>query len=184
MLTLASRVFLDYDGSAAPSAHRGPPHGAGRKCAISGTITIMNLRRVFPLSQLTYEGPPAPFYFLVLLAIVGTVRSLIHMFAPDGGAQSIAGLAVNGEGGANLIAIFSQWGASQLLLALFYWVAILRYRFLVPFLLLVAALEQILRIGVGHLKPLVVAAPPPGAIGSYALLPLSLLAFLWSLRTK
>jgi hypothetical protein len=64
----------------------------------------------------------------VLIAIVSTVCSLIHIFAPDGGAHSIAGLVLDVAGGANLVAIFAQWGASQLILALFYWLAILRWR--------------------------------------------------------
>ena len=78
--------------------------------------------------------------------------------------------------------MFAQWGASQLILAFFYWLAILRYRFLIPFMLAIVFVEQVLRIGVGQLKPLEVAAPPPGAIGSYVLLPLSLIALILSLR--
>lgn len=38
------------------------------------------------------------------------------------------------------------------------------------------------RIGVGQLKPVAVAAPPPGEIGSYILIPLSLLALILALR--
>jgi len=64
------------------------------------------------------------------------------MFALDGGAHSVAGLAINVEGGANLVALFAQWGASQLILAVFYWLAIIRYRGLVPLMLLIVALEQ------------------------------------------
>ena len=104
------------------------------------------------------------------------------MFAPDGGANSIAGIAVDMEGSVNLIAMFAQWGASQLILAFFYWLAILRYRFLTPFMLSIVLLEQLLRLGMGQIKPLVVASPPPGAIGSLLLLPLTLLALLLSLR--
>ena len=69
-----------------------------------------------------------------------------------------------------------------MVLAVFYWVVILRYRFLIPFSLAIVSLEQALRIAVGQLKPLDVAAPPPGAIGSPLLLPLSLIALLVSLR--
>jgi hypothetical protein len=126
----------------------------------------------------SYSGPQVPFYFLILIAIVSTVRSLIHILAPDGGAHSIAGLNLHGDGGANVIAIFGQWGVSQLLLAFFYWLSIFRYRFMVPVMQLMAVLEQILRIAVGHLKALVVASPPPGAIGSHILLPLACLAFV------
>lgn len=142
----------------------------------------MNLSRFLPPSTADYNGPQLPVYFLVLMAIASTIRSLIHIFAPDGGANSIAGMAVHVAGGLNIIAMFGQWGASQLILAIFYWLAILRYRFLIPFMLAVLVLEQALRIGVGHLKPIEVAASPPGEIGSYVILPLSVIALVVSLR--
>ncbi|MFP4395282.1 MAG: hypothetical protein ACLFTI_08465 [Anaerolineales bacterium] len=135
-----------------------------------------------PLSDETYPGPKLPFYFLILVAVISTLRSLIHILAPDGGAHSIAGVAVDVQGGANIVAMFAQWGASQLILALFYWLAILRYRRLVPLMLLVVVIEQLLRLGIGQLKPLDVAAPPPGAIGSQLLLPPAIFAFLWALH--
>jgi hypothetical protein len=142
----------------------------------------MEWSHLYPQVGEDYHGPKGPFYFLVLLAVVGTARSLIHMFAADGGAASIAGLAVDVAGGANLIALFGQWGASQLILAGLQWLVILRYRFLTPLMLAVVVLEQLLRLVLGRLKPLQVATPPPGAIGSQLLLPLAALALLWSLR--
>ncbi len=142
----------------------------------------MDWSRLLPHVSEDYEGPAIALYFLVLITLISTVRSLIHMLAPAGGAQSIAGLAIDVEGGQNLLAIFGQWGASQLILAIFYWLATLRYRFLVPFMLAVVFLEQVLRFAVGQLKPVVVSAPPPGEIGTYVLLPLALLALLLSLK--
>jgi hypothetical protein len=103
------------------------------------------------------------------------------MFFPDGGAGVIAGINVSVEGGTNIIAIFGQWGASQLILAFIYWLVILRFRSLTPLMLAVIVLEQLLRIEVGQIKPLVVAAPPPGAIGSELILPIALIALVWSL---
>jgi hypothetical protein len=144
----------------------------------------MNWSRFLPPADEAYRGPKAPLVFLILIAVVSTARSLVHIFAADGGAFSIAGIAVDVEGGANIVAMFGQWGASQLLLALVYWLVILRYRFLVPAMLAVVFLEQALRIGVGLIKPVQVAAPPPGEIGSYLLLPLSLIALVWSLRRR
>jgi len=41
----------------------------------------------------------APYYYLILLTVMGTIRSLIHMFASDSGAMSIAGIPIEGEGG-------------------------------------------------------------------------------------
>jgi hypothetical protein len=144
----------------------------------------MHLSFLFPPVSKDYEGSKASFYFLVLIAVISTGRSLIHIFSPDGGANSIAGIAIDVEGGTNLIAMFAQWGASQLILALIYWLAILRYRFLTPFMLTVVLLEQLLRLGVGQIKPLVVASPPPGAIGSYILIPVTLIALVFSLKSK
>ena len=144
----------------------------------------MDWSRLFPKIDENYKGSKVPFYFLILVAIVSTIRSLIHVFAPDGGANSIAGIDLSVQGAANIIALFGQWGALQLLLALFYWLAIFRYKFLVPAMLAVVVIEQLFRIGAGLLKPLEIASPPPGAIGSEILLPISIVAFLWSLYRK
>jgi len=141
----------------------------------------MDWSRLFPVIDKEYTGSKIPFYFLVLIAVVGTVRSLIHIFAPDGGANSIARIAVNVQGGTNIIALFAQWGALQLLLALFYWLVIFRYRFFTPAMLAVVVIEQVFRLGAGRLKALEIASPPPGAIGSQILLPISIIVFLWSL---
>jgi hypothetical protein len=142
----------------------------------------MDWSRFLPTIDEDYLGPRLPFYFLVAVAIVSTIRSLIHLFAVDGGAMSIARVDITVAGGANIVAMFGQWGASQLILALIYWLVIWRYRFLVPAMLAVVFLEQVLRLLAGQLKPLEVVAPPPGAIGSYLILPLSLIALLLSLR--
>jgi len=140
----------------------------------------MNWSRLFPTGQ-EYEGPRSPFYFLILVAITSTVRSLVHLFFPDGGAGLIAGIDVSVDGGMNIIAMFGQWGASQLILALVYWLVILRYRSLTPLMLGIIVLEQVLRLGVGQIKPLEIAAPPPGAVGSGLLLPIAVVALVWSL---
>jgi len=141
----------------------------------------MDWSRLFPKIETDYTGSKIPFYFLILTAVVSTIRSLIHVFAPDGGANSIAGIDITVQGGTNIVAIFAQWGALQLLLSLFYWLAIFRYRFLVPAMLAVVVIEQLFRMGAGKLKPLEIASPPPGAIGSELLLPLAVIAFIWSL---
>lgn len=144
----------------------------------------MNWSTLFPKIEHPYLGPKIPFYFLILVTLIDTGRSLIHIFAPDGGANSIASIAINVAGGVNLIALFAQWGAIQLLLALVYWLVILRYQFLTPAMLACVVLEQIFRMGAGNLKPLEVIAPPPGALGSQILLPLALFMLLWSLRAS
>jgi hypothetical protein len=93
---------------------------------------------------------------------------------PSGGA--------GGAAGANLIAMFAQWGATQLILAAVSWVVIFRYRFLTPFALGLMSADGALRLVAGLLKPLDVAAPPPGAYATWVLFPLCLLMLVWSLR--
>jgi hypothetical protein len=103
------------------------------------------------------------------------------MLAPDGGAQSIATIDVSVAGGANIIAIFGQWGAIQLLLAVLLWVLLLRYRGLVPLVLLVFILEPPLRALAGHLKPVVTEGVAPGAALNWAVVPILVAVFLLSL---
>lgn len=68
-------------------------------------ITVQN---ILPKTNINYQGLETAYYILVALTIVNTIRSLIHMFAGDGGAHSIAGINTSVLGGANIIAIFGQ----------------------------------------------------------------------------
>jgi hypothetical protein len=143
----------------------------------------MSLSNLFPKTARDYVGPRSAFILFVVITIVSTLRSLIHMFFADGGAHSIAGISIEVEGGTNIVAVFGQWGASQLLLALMYWLVIIRYRFLVPAMLGLTLVEQLLRLGVGRMKPIVeVTGTPPGAIGPVIMLPLTAIALWISLQ--
>ncbi len=131
----------------------------------------------------TIRGSKWPYYLLFLVTVVGTVRSLIHIFAPDGGAGSIAGMNLNVTGANEVIFAFALWGSEQLIYALLQWMVILRYRSLVPLMWVVQLLETLGRMLVGHLKPVTFAHTPPGATGNYIFLVLSLLMLflaLWS----
>jgi hypothetical protein len=82
------------------------------------------------------------------------------------------------------VAIFAQWGASQLVLAIVYWVAILRCPMLTPLMLAIIVVEQLLRLLAEELKPLIIAAPPPGAYYTYVLLPVAAVMLACSLRAR
>jgi hypothetical protein len=131
----------------------------------------------------TIRGSKLPFYIFILIAIIGTVRSCIHLLAPDGGAGSIAGMDLSVAGASGIIFAFALWGCAQLIYALIQWLVILRYRSLVPFMWAVQFLETLLRELVGHTKPVTFAHTPPGAIGNYVYMPLAVLMLslsLWS----
>jgi hypothetical protein len=111
----------------------------------------------------TIRGSKLPYYILILVAGIGTVRSLIHIFAPDGGAGSIAGMDLTVSGAAEVIFAFALWGSAQLIYALLHWVVIFRYRALVPLMWGLQLLETLGRMLVGRLKPVTLAHTPPGA---------------------
>ena len=131
-----------------------------------------------------YQGTRVSLWFLIALTVLTTARSLVHVFAPDGGSSSIAGIDVSVAGGDNIVAIFAQWGWSQLLLALAGWVVIVRYRFLVPAVLLLQLLDWGGRALVGVMKPLVLDAPAPGEIGNLIFAPLVAIALWFSLPRR
>jgi len=128
--------------------------------------------RLLPTNPATYDGPTISFWMAIAWLCVITVRSCIHLLAPDGGAQSIATIDVAGvAGGSNIVAVFGQWGAIQLLLALLLWVLLLRWRGTVPLVLLVFTLEPVLRGLAGHLKPVTTMGTAPGAAINWLVLP-------------
>lgn len=134
--------------------------------------------RFRPGNLVRYGGTRASLIFFIALTTLATFRSLAHIFLPDGGAMSIAGLDTDVAGGQNIVAMFGQWGWAQLLLALGMWLIIIYGRALVPLGLVFSSLDWGGRILVGLLKPIEVLDPPPGEFGSYILFPLCLLA-LW-----
>jgi len=131
----------------------------------------------------TIRGSKLPYYILILVAGIGTVRSLIHIFAPDGGAGSIAGMDLTVSGAAEIIFAFALWGSAQLIYALLQWVVIFRYRSLVPLMWGLQLLETLGRMLVGRLKPVTFAHTPPGAYQNYLYLALSILMLALALWT-
>ena len=127
---------------------------------------------LLPYDPTRYGGPAVAYWITSILLVVITARSLVHLLSPDGGANSIATIDTSVTGGDNIIAIFGQWGASQLLLVGALWVLLLRYRGLVPFILCVLLVEPFLRALSGHLKPLMTLGTAPGEAFNWFAVPL------------
>ncbi len=139
---------------------------------------MRDISAILPDDTKTYRGDPWVTRFCLFLTLVITFRSWVHVFRKDGGAASIAGIDLDVAGGQNIVAIFAQWGLEQLLLAALAWLALIRYRGLIPLILLINLLDNIGRILVGRSKPLKIDKPPPGAYGQVIILPF-LAAALW-----
>ena len=134
-----------------------------------------------------YRGSRLAFSFFILLTVVTVARSLIHIVAPDGGAQSIATIPLDSftaNGAATVVHLFALWGLSQLIVGLIYVVALLWYRSLIPLLYLLALVEYATRLVLTRVKPIEIAGTAPGGVGNYILIPV-LAVMLWlSLRSR
>jgi hypothetical protein len=85
------------------------------------------------------------------------------------------------EGASGIVFSFALWGSAQLVYAIIQLVVVWRYRSLVPFMYLLLIVETLLRMLVGHMKPVTFAHTPPGAIGNWVTLPLAALMLVLSL---
>jgi hypothetical protein len=136
------------------------------------------LSALLPADPQHLVGPVVTWWFTAVYLIPITVRSLIHLLSPDGGAHSIATIDISVQGGGNIVGMFGQWGAIQLLLALLLWVLLIRYRGLVPLILLILLAEPVLRDLSGTLKPIQTVGTAPGSIFNWAAVPI-LALMLW-----
>jgi hypothetical protein len=147
----------------------------------------IDIKKILPKNPSVFSGYPAVRIFLTIYMFVIVVRSCIHFFSSDGGANSIAGIDVSVEGGDNIIAIFHQWGATQLLLVLLLYVLFFRYPGLTPLIALTLAVEPLFRLISGKIMPVTTDGTPPGealnGVSFYVLVAL-FLASLFEKATK
>ena len=128
---------------------------------------------------------------IILFGIVsiGTLlRSMAHVFLPDGGANSIATLITfteNPDPDAVIHFVFSLWGLSQLLMGFFYILVLAKYRNLIPLMWVFILMEYSGRVLIGTvLKPLgeyYFVGTAPGEIGNYVAIPFALVMIIYSI---
>ena len=137
-------------------------------------VVIDNQFRGIKLSQ----------YAFLLITAATIVRSLIHVFAPDGGAQSIATIPLESyspQAAATVILMFSLWGLSQLLMGFVYLGVYLKYKSLIPMMYLLLTVEYAMRIVIGQMKPIVTSGTAPGSIGNWIMVPVCVVLLALSL---
>jgi len=135
-----------------------------------------------PRMNAGYTGPVWISYALVLLGMLELIPALIHTFAPDGGAFSIAGL--NPEAGREtIIGVFAWAGATQFVFALTILAVAFHYRvFLRAILTLLIVEKSIIALNAWVLKESGAPHHPPGTYGVLAAIPVLLLLPLLSYR--
>lgn len=131
-----------------------------------------------------FRGIKLSQYAFLLITAATIVRSLIHVFAPDGGAQSIATIPLESyspQAAATVILMFSLWGLSQLLMGFVYLGVYLKYKSLIPMMYLLLTVEYAMRIVIGQMKPIVTSGTAPGSIGNWIMVPVCVVLLALSL---
>ncbi|MFT4816504.1 MAG: hypothetical protein ACI80L_002425 [Pseudohongiellaceae bacterium] len=127
------------------------------------------LNSIFP-DKFDNEFPGYKFslWIFYLFTAVTLWRSQHHVFSADGGAQSIATIPLDSYSSAasdTVVAVFSLWGLSQLILGLLYLLSCFRYKSMIPLFYLLAAIEYFVRFAyIGFFKPIETVGTAPGAM--------------------
>jgi len=132
----------------------------------------------------TFRGQRIALAVFAILTAMIIVRSCIHIFAPDGGAQSIATIPLSdySDGAsATIISMFALWGQTQLLLGLIFLLALVRYRSLIPFCFMLLTAEWGGRFVIGAFKPIETLETAPGAAANLPIAAISAVMLILSM---
>jgi hypothetical protein len=132
-----------------------------------------------------FKGHKITLYVFIGIVLMTLVRSCIHIFAPDGGAQSVAGFPLNTyteSASSMIILIFSLWGTSQLLMGIVYVIVLIRYKSLIPLMYILLLIEYVSRFLLGVFKPAVSTHVIPGGVLDYIMIPLAIIMLFFSIN--
>lgn len=137
-----------------------------------------------PSTNAQFQGPTIAAYFVVLAGIMTIVPGSIHFFLPDGGAGVIAGMDLS-QRKETIFALFAWMGAQQIAQGIGYVIIGLRYRALVPLVLLLIVIERGLSAYDGWFgKGNVSGHHPPEHYGSVVAAVLAVLLLSLALRPR
>jgi len=134
-----------------------------------------------------YRGNKMALWFFYLITAVTVVRSCVHIFKYDGGAQSIATIPLDTytEGGAaTVVLIFAYWGLSQLMFGIIQMIVAFKYKSLIPLMYLMLVFEWVSRFAISLFKPIETTGQAPGGIGNMVLPIVCLVMFFLSIKER
>ena len=65
----------------------------------------IDVKKILPKDPSTYKGHKSIRIITAVYLFIVVIRSCVHIFASDGGANSIAGIDVSVEGGDNILSL-------------------------------------------------------------------------------
>ena len=137
--------------------------------------------QILPENPREYRGFGVVRLITLAFLLIVVARSVIHLFTPDGGAESIAGIDTSVSGGNNIIALFHQWGAIQLLLVGLMLVLFFAYKGFTPLVIFFLALDAPMRALAGMMGKIESSHTPPGEALNWPAFFLLLILFAVSL---
>lgn len=140
--------------------------------------------QILPENPREYRGFGVVRIITLAFLLIVVSRSVIHLFTPDGGAESIAGIDTSVPGGNNIIALFHQWGAIQLLLVGFMLTLFFTYKGFTPLIILFLALDAPMRALAGMMEKIESAHTPPGEALNWPVFLVLVILFICSLVEK
>jgi hypothetical protein len=143
-----------------------------------------DIANLLPDDVSVYSGFGFVRVLVPIILVLVVVRSCIHVFAQDGGAQRIAGVDTSVAGGDNVIAMFHQWGAVQLTLVGLLIVVFVRYPGLTPLIILTLAFDPVTRAIAARMKKLTSTKTPPGARLNWQAFVVLVVLFVFSLSSQ
>ena len=144
---------------------------------------------LFPkIADNNFKGHKLIMWVLYLYVFKSLIAGAIHMFASDGGAQSIGSVLLDSftQGGSDtVVTVFGLWGMEQFVIGLIVLVILWRYKSLILFAWAIYAVEYSGRALTHLYTPgLFTEHTPPGAVLDTILVPLAIVMFLLALYSS
>ena len=127
------------------------------------------------------------YWVLWIYVLKSIFAGVVHMFAPDGGAQSIGSVKLDSftqEGADSVVTMFGLWGMEQFVIGLIVLVILLRYKSLLPLAWAIYAIEYAGRALSHMFTPgLDTVHTPPGVMVDTLLVPLAIAMVIFAIYT-
>lgn len=131
----------------------------------------------------TFRGRKVALWFFYLITLITVIRSCIHIFKDDGGAQSIATIPLytfTDAGATSVIFIFAYLGLSQLMFGIIQVIVAFKYKSLIPLMYLMLVIEYGGRFFISFFRTIHTTGQAPGGIGNKVLPIICLVMFFLS----
>jgi hypothetical protein len=148
---------------------------------------VMNT--LFPeVADNVFKGNRIAYWVLWFYVFKSIFAGFVHMFASDGGAQSIGSVKLDSftQGGADsVVTMFGLWGMEQFVIGLIVLVILWRYKSLIPLAWAIYAVEYSGRALSHEFTPgLVTEKTPPGVMVDTLLVPLAIVMLIFAIYTQ